>query len=342
MSSVREARALMALARTWQGEGQSAALLTLVGVKGSAYRRPGAKMVMASSGRMRGTLSGGCLEGDLFLHAEQVMKNGMPVVRHYDLTEDEMWGLGIGCKGQVDIWIEPLDFRDAFWSEFTDALADEQSVIWGGRLPEGARYFASVDQTWHLKGTALAPIDWQAALAAGGQTGYLGNDWWDIMRPPERLILAGAGHDARPVAQLALKAGFDVVVLDPRSHVNTEEYFPSASHLVKNAADVSPDDVQESFWVIMNHHQRRDEEILKLASTSRPRFLGVLGPKARTDEMIEKTGIVSDVLPLHAPVGLDIGAESPEEVAVSIVSELMARRSGTRGGSLHGQPRIHR
>ena len=341
MSLIREARELFETARGWHREGQPVALLTLVGVKGSAYRRPGAKMVMAKSGRMKGTLSGGCLEGDLFGHAERVMETGTPSIQHYDLTEDEMWGLGIGCKGQIDIWIEPLNLEEPFWQDYASALAAERPVLWGGRLPEGLRYFALEGEPLRVKGSSEAPITWEEA-ETHGSTGIRDGYWWDIMRPPERLILAGAGHDARPVAALAQKAGFEVVVLDPREHVNNERQFPQTEHWLKSAGDVNPDDVTGSFWVIMNHHQRRDEEALKLAAASRPKFLGVLGPRARTREMIENTGIQPAELPLHSPVGLDLAAESPDEVAVSIVSELMAARSHSSGRSLDGQDRIHR
>lgn len=341
MSSIREARSLWRSARQWHEAGQSVAWLTLVGVKGSAYRRPGAKMVMASHGRMQGTLSGGCLEGDLFVHAEQAMAEGRPGMYHYDLTEDEMWGLGIGCKGQVDVWIEPIDFLNPFWQEFGRALDDDQPLVWGGQLPEGARYFTR-DSVWRATGAESPSLDGLQLLAGFALTGNQDGWWWDVMRPPERLILAGAGHDAEPVARLANRAGFDVVVLDPREHVNNPEHFPDAQHWVQGADTVDPAAVSGGFWVIMNHHQRRDEDALTLAAAASPRFVGVLGPKTRTQDMIHKTGVKADGIPLHSPVGLDIGAESPEEVAVSIVAELMAARSGGAGGALHGRDRIHR
>lgn len=331
----------METAYDWHRQGQAVALLTLVAVRGSAYRRPGAKMVMASNGRMRGTLSGGCLEGDLFLHAEKAMISDEPMVAHYDLTEDEMWGLGIGCKGQVDIWIEPMDLDEPFWSAWREALQRDQVMVWGGQLPQGLRYFAAQNQTWterQGRAVTLNAHDLQALGSTGSEEGY----WWDVLRPPDRLVLAGAGHDARPVARLAQQVGFEVVILDPREAFNTDEHFPNAQHVVRSAPDVDPDSVKESFWVIMNHHQRRDEEALKLASLSRPKFVGVLGPRSRTDEMIEHSGVAADQIPLHSPVGLDVGAEGPEEVAVSIVSELMAARKNLTGGPLHGQERIHR
>lgn len=340
MSSIREARLMLQTARIWEEEGNRLALLTLVNVKGSAYRRPGAKMVMASHGQMQGTLSGGCLEGDLFLHAERAMSEGTPLLRRYDLTEDEMWGLGIGCKGQVEIWIEPLSMTDPFWQGLAKAVTQDHPVIWGGELPLGTRFFAPERAVWQVSGEKPIPFGWDE-VESYGSSGVLEEFWWDVMRPPERLIIAGAGHDARPVAKLAQEAGFDVVVLDPREMVNTDEHFPGAVHLVKNALEARDDEIRDSMWVIMNHHQRRDEEALQQANRSRPRFVGVLGPRSRTEEMIQHVKLAPG-LPLYSPVGLDLGAESPDEVAISIVSELMAARAHTEGGSLNGKNRIHR
>lgn len=343
MSSIRDAHALMDKAVEWHQSGQQVALLTLIAVKGSAYRRPGARMVMAKSGHMLGTLSGGCLEGDLFAHAERAMETGLPSIQHYDLTEDAMWGLGIGCKGKIQIWIEPLNPEDAFWSSFHQRLTTETPTIFGGVLPSGGRFFSDVAGEWISRGSFTPEMDVLAVLGSHERTGRDGEVWWDILRPPERLVVAGAGHDAEPVARLAHQAGFDVVMLDPRDGVNNAQHFPGVTHVVKSARDVDSSELRDSFWIIMNHHQSRDEEALVLASQTTPRYVGVLGPRVRTREMLAKTGLgEAGSLPLHSPVGLDLGAETPEEVAISIVAELMAIRAGTTGGALHGRERIHR
>lgn len=343
MSSIRDARSLWHQALEWHRAGHRVAWLTLTYVKGSAYRRPGAKMIMADNGHMQGTLSGGCLEGDLFSHAEQALASGDPSLHHYDLTEDEMWGLGIGCKGQVDVWIEPVVFEAPFWEGFGTALEQDRPLVFGAELPQGARFFARGAEIVTTAGSGGPPFDVTALMEGRqGTTGTQQGWWWDMMRPPDRLMIAGAGHDAEPVARLAYQAGFDVVVLDPREHVNNARHFPEAEHWVRSAGEVDPTAASQSFWVIMDHHQRRDEEALTLAAKSEPRFVGVLGPRTRTDEMLAKTGIDPTSIPLRSPVGLDIGGETPAEVAVSIVAELMAARNGGSGGSLHGRERIHR
>jgi len=296
-------------------------------------------MAMRQDGRMAGTLSGGCLEGDLFLHAETVMSTQASRIYTYDLSEDDMWGLGIGCKGTVSIWLEPVRVDAPFWQAFGQAIQRQSTVLWGGALPEGRRFLVSADD--HM-GEVPSWASSMLTTIGSSDTGTREGLWWDRMRSPERLVIAGAGHDAEPVARLGNLVGFDVIVLDPRPHVNNEEHFPHAEHWVMSATEVNPEKVSGAFWVIMNHHQRRDEAAIQLAALARPRFVGILGPLKRTEEMLNNLGIAQEDVPIHAPVGLDIGADSPEEVAVSIIGELMAARRGTRGGSLHGRAHIHR
>lgn len=340
MSSIREAK------KTWEAmvaaaeRGRRVALLTLVHVRGSAYRRPGARMMMADDGDMVGTLSGGCLEGDLYAYAEQAMSTGQPSLHHYDLTEDEMWGLGIGCKGSIIVWIEPVVVTDPFWQAFGQAVAQDAPVVLGADLPSGARFLVWPDGRKAVVGE-VGSADLPGFDAPATGTSWDGQRYLDKLVPPERLYVAGAGHDAEPVVRLALSAGFDVTVVDPRPHVNNDQHFPGARHLVASADTIDANGLNDGFWIIMNHHQRRDEESLALAMRARPRYVGVLGPLARTAEMVERIGAALADVPLYAPVGLDLGAETIEEVAVSIVSELMVVRRGARGGHLRGRDRIH-
>ncbi|MDA8194090.1 MAG: XdhC family protein [Thermaerobacter sp.] len=340
MSSIREAQRVWQALAEAHNQGRRVALLTLIHVRGSAYRRPGAKMMMADDGTMSGTLSGGCLEGDLYAYAEEDMKTGRASLHHYDLTEDAMWGLGIGCKGTIVIWIEPVDPREPFWNALAEALAADQPVALGADLPLGNRFLVWPDGRSLSREEQPVHVDdtiWRQGSATIWEDGRM----LDVMSPPARLVLAGAGHDAEPVARLALQAGFDVTVLDPRPHFNNPTRFPGVRHAVQSAQDTDPESVAGAYWVIMNHHQRRDEEALLLAARSRPLYLGVLGPLSRTEEMLAETAVEQARLPFYAPVGLNLGAETVDEVAISIVSELLSVRQGRQGGHLRGRPRIH-
>ncbi|AEJ40187.1 Xanthine dehydrogenase [Sulfobacillus acidophilus TPY] len=337
MSSIMEARSLWEFVEETSRQGHASVLATLVSVRGSAYRRPGAKMIICEDGRMRGTLSGGCLEGELFLQAEHVFRTKKASLHHYELAEDDMWGLGIGCKGSVDIWLEPVVPDEPFWQAFGQAVKQDRLVWWGAEIPQGRRFLMTRD--WRT-GDVPDWVRWSETWS-GPESGVRHGYWWDVMRPADRVILCGAGHDAEPVARLARWAGFTVAVLDPRPQVNNGTRFPEAEHWVSEPGQVDPEEVMGSYWVIMNHHKRRDEDAIRLASRSQPRFVGILGPRQRTDEMLAHIEVNSLDLPIHAPVGLDLGAETPDEVAVSIVAELMAVRRGGSGRPLNGRAQIH-
>lgn len=328
MPSLREAQKTWEALKALKVQGRRVALLILISVRGSAYRRPGAKMVMADDGTMVGTLSGGCLEGDLFGYAQTSMNSQMPSLHHYDLTEDDMWGLGIGCKGQVSVWIEPIGDDSVFWDQFGVLLGQGEAFCWQAELPVGDRGFITEGEG------PLLPYNttmWEDAFY---------REW---LTPPPRLVIAGAGHDAIPLAQIAHQAGFEILVFDPRLQFNNAHRFPLATHHIHSMDGIAPDVIHNAFWVIMNHQQRRDETAIHAALAANARYIGVLGPLSRTREMIKNIGVppAEDLSKVFAPVGLNIGAETVDEVAISIVSELLQVRNDTHGGHLNGKDKIH-
>ncbi|WP_026962956.1 XdhC family protein [Alicyclobacillus herbarius] len=348
MSRIDEARDVFSRIEQAWSDGERTALLTITQVKGSAYRLPGAKMMMTEKGKMLGTLSGGCLESDLYGWAEKVMEAGEPRLVNYDLSENELWSLGIGCKGTLEVAIFPIHPEDLFWQAVRESVSQDHAISLAIELPTGAR--AAFDGTSPISGDIdklpeavvqqLTSRVWSRTRAevavVDGRRFYI-----DTMRPNERLILCGAGHDAVPVSALAAKCGFRVTVLDPRKEFNGVKRFPTAEHLVVEPDQADPAQLTDSWWLIMNHLQMRDEAALRLALQAQPKFIGVLGPLSRTLEMLDHIGANMDSGPIHAPVGLDVGAETIDEVAVSIVSELLAARSARTGGPLHGRDSIH-
>ncbi len=336
MTGLTEAQRIWDAVLAAEARGQQALLAEIVAVVGSAYRRPGALMMMASDGRMEGTVSGGCLEGDLFVRAEPLFSEAAPFVVDYDLAEDEMWSLGIGCKGHIRVWVRraPEEGDRARW---TRALATG-GVLYA-QLPLGA------DQVW-LAGEdpPEGPLG-EAVRAAwdGAEPRVVEPGSWFVRawRPAPRLVLVGAGHDAEPVAQLAQRMGFRVVVVDPREAFNDERRFPGAEHVVVEARTLSAQQYPElvdAYWVVMNHHKERDGAALRAALQMRPRFVGALGPWLRTAELLEGVPGIDEV---HGPLGLDLGAETPEEVALAIVAELMAVDRRRSGATLNRRDRVH-
>jgi xanthine dehydrogenase accessory factor len=349
LSRIQEARDVMQkIAQAWE-RNQQASLLMITEVHGSAYRQPGAKMMMATDGQMFGTLSGGCLENDLFEWSKEAIRQSTPLTKQYDLSENELWTLGIGCKGSLEILIVPVDQNDSFWQTAITAMQEDRPLSLILEIPTGVRGLLDPNGNGWGDLDQLPEEVRQHALdrtfqRTRAEVISLGNRRFviDTMRPSEQLIIAGAGHDAIPLVSVAAQVGFRVAVLDPRKDFNNGFRFPAASsHFVVEPNEADPAALHDSWWIIMNHQQSRDEASLALALRSNPRFIGVLGPLSRTQEMLANIGADLSSGPLHAPIGLDLGAETIEEVAISIVSELMMLRSGSSGRPLHGRTKIH-
>ena len=304
---------------------QSTVLATLVSVEGSSYRRPGARLLLTSDGQRIGSISGGCLEEDLIARARQVAAVGKPELVTYDTTSenDLVWGVGLGCNGIVKVLLERLApapaWAQALATRFRDNQATQLSVVWQARNPA-------------LLGTHL-----------GGDLPALAADthvFHDQIDPPPRLLVFGAGDDARPLVKFAKELGWHVTIADPRPNFANRPRFPNADEiLVLSASDavkkINP--ASDALAVIMTHHYVHDVPLLRDLLPRNLPYLGLLGPKKRAakiladlksqghafaDEQLER---------LHAPVGLDLGAETPEEVALSIIAEIratLARRDG--------------
>ncbi|RID83511.1 XdhC/CoxI family protein [Peribacillus asahii] len=349
MSRLQEFKELFQqMKQAWE-RNEQAALVMLISANGSAYRLPGAKMMMTRAGEMFGTISGGCLESDLYGWAEQAMDRKTPHVQTYNLSERDIWGLGIGCKGVLNILILPIEREDEFWLKINGVLERNQAFSLVLEIPTGRRLIVQKDGK-RLGDAASVPneVVERARSVMEKQTRaevftYKGYSYWiDAVKPSESLIVAGAGRDSIPVVELATKAGFAVTVLDPREELNNPRFFPSAAHhIVKHSTAISSKEMMDCWWIIMNHHQQHDEDALQLALSSHPRFVGVLGPMSRTEEMLSNIGRSFSSGPIRSPLGLDLGAETMEEVAISIVSELMAVRSGRNPRPLHGKAKIH-
>ena len=346
MSRLQELKeVLLNIKLAWERK-QQAALVMLIDVHGSAYRLPGTKMMMASDGVMHGTISGGCLEGDLYGWADKAMKSKRPLLQRYDLSENEIWGLGIGCNGELEMLILPIVEADNFWRKVEEVTRKGQVFSLVLEVPTGRRLL--IKKNGETSGSLVPDeVIKRAILCIENQTRAevfcCGGSRYviDVVKPGERLIVAGAGRDARPVAELASKVGFTVTILDQRKNFNNPHYFPSANHVIDSPTVIVPNDVVDSWWVIMNHHQEMDETCLLLALKSEPRYVGVLGPRSRTETMLSNIGYSLSSGPIHSPVGLDLGAETMDEVALSIVSELMTVRTGQKPLPLHGKWKIH-
>jgi xanthine/CO dehydrogenase XdhC/CoxF family maturation factor len=292
---------------------QPAVLCTLVTVEGSSYRRPGARLLLTSDHRKIGSISGGCLEEDLILRATSVT---------YDTTNenDLVWGVGLGCHGIVRVLIEKLEGR-ASWAEalsanFAAHRTTELSVVWQS------------EQKQNL-GTHLSENVTSLDQAAGV--------FRDRVPPPTRLIIFGAGDDAQPVSKMAKALGWHVTIADPRANLATPARFAEADNVVVGSARSLVDKINppaDAVAVVMTHHYVHDLPLLSDLLKRPLSYLGLLGPKKRARQIVGDIRRSNDgaAAPsdshLHAPVGLDLGAENPEEVALSIIAEIKATLAG--------------
>ncbi|GAA3929567.1 XdhC family protein [Hymenobacter algoricola] len=355
--------------------GRACALASVVDVAGSAYRRPGARMLVTDEGQLTGAISGGCLEGDARQRARRVIRQGRPTVVTYDSTDpddDLQFGAALGCQGIVQILLEPLDFHDPDnpvellrrWAQGMEAPAVVATVFGtagaGAGVAVGQRLLlladGSTQGTLPAGAEVYAPLlaDARAALAAGqpatrhypaaaGATRVS----LEILRPPVRLTVYGAGNDVQPLVRLAAGLGWRVQVVDGRPAQARPARFPDADLVrVLPLAQVAEEPYDgSSFALLMTHNYYYDLAVLRhLLPAASSRYIGVLGPRKKYDRLLED---LSQQVPdaatqlrgrLHSPIGLNLGAETPEEIALSIVAEIQAVLTGRPAGFLRDSP----
>lgn len=292
-------------------------LATLVAVSGSSYRRPGARLLLTSEGKRIGSISGGCLEEDVLARAQRVLDGGQPEIVTYDTTSenDLVWGVGLGCHGIVHVLLERLEGFPRWAAMLDRNLANHAptslAITW--RSPDSAQL-----------GTKLAD---ETGSAPPNTDAFL-----ETIPPPTWLFIFGAGDDARPLVRFAVELGWRVTVADPRNSYATTDRFPSAAIAVAPASELvaSTNPPPDAVAVVMTHHYVHDRPILRDLLARKLAYVGLLGPKKRAERLIDDLAregppISSEAREsLHAPVGLDLGADTPEEVALSIIAEIKA------------------
>jgi len=343
-----------------------AALATVVRIVGSAYRRPGAKLLVVPGSEGLGSVSGGCLEGDVREVARQVLAGGSPRLLHYDTgDEEEVFGLGLGCRGQIDIFVQPatrgalrevaaqwqaaLAGDEPFAVATVVAGADDVGAVFlveGGVAPNaGAR--AELSARSELSARIVDIASEQLASGSSVCTDVAGHlVFVEVLQPPPHLLVCGAGDDAIPLVDCAAGAGFRITVADHREGLLAAERFARARALITARADDAGAALPlhapaRSLAVVMTHSFRHDREwTRRLLSAGLP-YVGLLGSRARCAQIRRAIGADGDGR-LFGPVGLDIGADGPRQVAISIVAELLAvvagrqaRHLAQRGEAIH-------
>lgn len=365
---MNEARAVISLWSEAVRDGKDAVLATVVRVEGSAYRRPGARMLLVEDGRRVGSVSGGCLEGEVARKAWWLTGNGRPALVRYSTREEEDGELpyGLGCEGVVHVLLERLRHEEEpvepirfLASCVTRRRAGALATVIGSGDPSRARVGdrVTVDADGHVGGrlpdAALArSVAARAAsclergvseqVAFGGGRARV-DVFIEVVRPPRSLVVFGGGHDAVPLVRLARELGWHVTVADARAHFARRERFPAADEVVvtDRAAPLAGLAIPPgAACVIMTHSVEQDRALLRALSTVPVAYLGLLGPRRRAERLLAESGnpAFACASGLHSPIGLDLGGETPEEIALAILAEAQACLSGRAGGSLRDRP----
>jgi len=309
---------------------------------------------------LMGAISGGCLENDVFEHTRQRMQTGKPIVVTYDTTADEdiIWGFGIGCNGVVQVLIERLDrtlnpipfIHQCFEKRQQGVIATVFNVEGSSEIAIAARLMLASDgfiltdikeSNWlqNLIRDAKSALQTQRSsinkynLPSSSIEVFI-----EVIQPPTPLIIFGAGSDAIPVVQFAKALGWQVTVVDCRANEATRDRFLMADRVIltrREIIDKQIDIDRDTVAVVMTHNYFDDLEILKMLLPSSVKYIGILGAKLRTQEILGKIHHSKEQLEkLYFPVGLDIGAETPQEIAIAIIAEIQAILSNRCGGML--------
>ena len=348
-----ETRAVLDFLSAARRVGKRVGLATVVRVRGSAYRHEGAKLAVAEDGSTAGNVSGGCLEQDVREVALQVIRTGEPELRSYCSSADEVvaWDLGVGCEGQVDVYLEPAEPRAR-----ERALLDERQpfVACGLMRGKGERLIVTANRTEgdlgskDLNGRVASQARELLEAGESGVHDIAGRSvFFDVLVPPPQLVVLGAGDDARPLVRFAADVGFRVVVVDRRPGYLTVDSFPAAAALIHSAGDALDDALAldaECYAVVMNHNFADDQAYLRALLKTPVAYIGMLGPRQRTERILRNLAAEGpmDEGRVYGPVGLDIGTDGAEQVALAVIAEILAVRSGRRARSLRErQASIH-
>jgi xanthine dehydrogenase accessory factor len=328
--------------RRWEAEGKEVAAATLVAVAGSAPRREGARLLVSSAGDTWGSVSNGCVEGDVAAHAAEVLRTGRPRLAAYGIADEQAFAVGLSCGGEIEVFIErwtglaarlgggpgegfvgALATVVAGPGEGAHGLFDRERGLVAGDLP-----MILAEALWPGVPAAV-DAERSRALPCGASRAFL-----EVIAPSPRLLLFGAGHTAEALAPLAAAAGFRVTVCDPRAGLALPERYPTAEVRLGWPDQVLPglDLDRRTYVAVLAHDPRIEIPLLPALLAAPVRYLGVLGSRrthaARLERLAAEGWAPEQLARLRGPIGLDIGAANPEETAVAIVAEMVAARRG--------------
>jgi xanthine dehydrogenase accessory factor len=303
---------VLAKAEEWRAAGEPVALATVVAARRSAPRPLGSKLAVTSDGRMFGSVSGGCVEADVAERAKTIIAGEPPTVVTYGIADEQAWSIGLPCGGEIDVFIEP----------FAGAPALERGTSYVVVAGDG------LGERWHDQQPARTGLREES-----GRTVFA-----EAIAPPPRLVAVGAGDIAEALCALARPLGWRTVVVDPRAGLATRERVPSAGEIVI----AWPDEIEvdaDTAVVSLVHEERLDIPALRAGVEGGAFYVGALGSRRAQEKRRAQLGELADAV--HGPVGLDLGGESPAEVALEIIAEILqARKTGEAPAGASPEPSL--
>ncbi|MBL7770860.1 MAG: XdhC family protein [Flavipsychrobacter sp.] len=372
---MKEIKAIIQAFEKAEQEGKKSALVTVVHLEGSSYRRPGARMLVTDEGEMTGAISGGCLEGDALRKALSVLNQQQSRLVTYDTSDEEDASIGVqlGCAGVIQVLMEPIDAaRNNHPIEFlkkvvskrqpyvlvtlfsledkkgaqpgTCLLVEADGTVTGDIADAGLKQFI-------LEDAAACFLQKQSAFRNYKSPHFTTTAFIEYVEPALALMIIGAGNDVIPLVEMANTLGWEPSVIDGRpTHAKRERFASACQILVSKPEKVLEQLVidEQTVFVLMTHNYNYDLAMLKALVNTSVSYIGLLGPKKKLDRMLDELkaeGITltdEQLSRIYGPVGLEIGAETAEEIALSILAEIRAVSTGTGGKSLRTkQDTIH-
>ena len=292
--------------------GERIALATVVATRRSAPRPVGSKLVVSEGGELYGSVSGGCVESDVAVQAAEVIAGGEPRLLTYGISDDQAWGIGLPCGGEIDVFVRRVE------NELPRENGALITALEGPRA--GQQWFAEVEGP-----SRVLELDGEKVFA-------------EVNDPPPRLVVVGATDTAEELCRAAGALGWRTVVVDPRPGLVTRDRLPSPDELVVAWPDAELELGPDSAVVVLTHEERLDVPALTAALATDAFYVGAIGSRRTQEKRRERlleAGVSEDQLErLSGPAGLDLGADTPAETAVSILAEVLAVRAGRSGGRL--------
>jgi xanthine dehydrogenase accessory factor len=331
---------------SWLNKEHTIALATVVETWGSSPRQAGAKMAVTTDSAMIGSVSGGCVETAVAAEAMDSLNDGLPRLLHFGVSDDDAWEVGLACGGKISVFVEPLNI--AWWQAVTDSVQQNRvtatvTVLDGPSA--GQKMLVDSETGIGYTSESLEPDYYSALLQTAQDTIATGKTTRtrvadldvliDVFNPRPQLIIIGGAHVAMALDVFARQLGFRVILIDPRKAFASPERFPDVELISHRYPDKILPELglnSETYLAILTHDPKIDDPALRVALPSPAPYIGILSSKRTHEKRIERlvaAGIDEQLLTrIRTPIGLDIGAKTPEEVALCIIAEIVAVRNG--------------